>query len=121
MVLVDTSIWIDHFNRKDPVLDYLLNDYKVVIHPFILSELACGNFKNRNLIISYLKSLPVVSIISDNEYYSFIDQNKLFGIGLGFVDVHILAATILSRTLLFTRDKTLLVRAQLAGVDFKSE
>jgi hypothetical protein len=103
------------------MLDYLLNDYKVVIHPYIVGELACGNFKNRNLILSYLKSLPEVSIISDNEYHSFIDKNKLFGIGLGFVDIHILASAIISGIVLFTRDKALMLRAQLLGVDFKSE
>jgi len=121
MVLVDTSIWIDHFNRKDPMLEYLLNECKAATHPYIVGELACGNFKNRKLIISFLMSLPVISTISENEYHLFIEQNRLFGIGLGFVDVHILAAAILSGMLLFTRDKTLLISAQMLGVDFKSE
>jgi predicted nucleic acid-binding protein len=107
MVLVDTSIWVDHFQKNDEDLVGLLNDFKAVLHPFIIGELACGNLKNRNRIISLLYALPLAKEITNSEYMSFIEQNKLFGLGIGFVDVHLLASALISNVTLYTRDKSL--------------
>jgi hypothetical protein len=111
MVLVDTSIWIDHFNRSDSVLQFLLRDFDVAMHPFVLGELACGNFKNREVIFGLLNELPVVPRVSDEEYFLFIEKNKLFGTGLGFVDVHLLASSLIAGSMIYTRDKNLLSAA----------
>lgn len=107
MVLVATSIWIDHFNRTDAVLQVLLNEYEVVIHPYVLGELVCGNFKNRKEIIGLLKALPFINNVSDEEYYSFVESHKLFGLGLGFVDIHLLASSLVAGCSIYTRDKLL--------------
>jgi predicted nucleic acid-binding protein len=111
MVLVDTSIWVDHFNQGDSRLEYLLNENEVVTHPFIIGELACGNIKNRKLIFSLLHALPSISEISKEEFFSFLDQHRLFGTGLGYVDVHLLASALISHCVIYTRDKSLLSSA----------
>jgi predicted nucleic acid-binding protein len=107
MVLVDTSIWVDHFRHNDEVLVDLLNDFKVVLHPFIIGELSCGNLKNRKQVLSLLYALPSVKEITDSEYMLFIEQNKLYGSGIGFVDIHLLASALISNVTLYTRDKSL--------------
>ncbi len=119
MVLADTSVWIDHFNRTDETLKKLLLDYNVVIHPYIIGELACGNIKNRSVVMGLLHDLPCLKSISEDEYYLFIEQNKLFGMGLGFVDIHLLAASILSGCSVYTRDKNLLTAAIELKVAFQ--
>ena len=107
MVLVDTSVWINHFRRGDIQLEKLLLDGEVVCHPFIIGELACGNIKNRSLILALLQDLPKVLTIDLAEYLYFIEQNHLSGIGIGFVDVHLLASAQLSDVPLWTKDKRL--------------
>jgi predicted nucleic acid-binding protein len=119
MVLIDTSVWIDHFNRSDPLLQFLLNEYEVVTHSYILGELACGNFKNRNEIFVLLSNLPCIAIISNEEYLTFIEKNKLYGLGLGFVDIHLLASSLISHCTIYTKDKTLLSTANLFKVAYK--
>src|SRR5271157_1769420 len=89
MVLVDTSVWIDHFNFGDKDLEFLLNENEVAIHHFVIGELACGNFKNRKLILSLLNTLPLSREVSKDEFFLFLDQHRLFGTGMGFVDVHL--------------------------------
>ena len=107
MVLVDTSIWVAHLRRGDRHLERLLMDTEVICHPFIIGELACGNIVNRNEILSLLKSLPSAPVLEFDEFLFFIDENQLMRIGIGFVDVHILASAKLSGTLLWTADKKL--------------
>jgi predicted nucleic acid-binding protein len=119
MVLVDTSVWIDHFNHSDETVCFLLVEQNVVMHSFVLGELACGNFKNRNEIFRLLKELPVIQKISDEEYHYFLEKNKLYGIGLGFVDIHLLAASFLYRCQIYTRDKILHAAATILKVEYK--
>ena len=119
MVLIDTSVWIDHFNRSDPVLQFLLTEYEAAIHPFVLGELACGNFKNRKEIFELLSNLPSIAEISTEEYFVFIEKNKLYGLGLGFVDIHLLASSLIAQCSIYTRDKTLLNVANSLKVGYK--
>ena len=107
MILVDTSIWINHFNASDPGLVNLLNSSKVCIHPFIIGELSCGNISNRNEILSLLKSLPIIDTALDEEVFTFIEDKKLYGIGLGFIDVHLLASALIHNVKIWTGDKSL--------------
>tara|TARA_B100000315_G_scaffold228943_1_gene238146 strand:+ start:10981 stop:11340 length:360 start_codon:yes stop_codon:yes gene_type:complete len=107
MVLVDTSIWISHFKEGNSHLKELLEDDSVVCHPFIIGELACGGLKNRKEIISLLKALPKVQTAESDEILQFIESKRLFGKGLGFVDVHLLASALLTKVLLWTADKPL--------------
>lgn len=105
--MVDTSIWIDHFNRTDKELTNLLNSGRVCLHPFIIGELACGNLSNRSEILTLLNALPLVEPALENEVYTLIENRKLYGIGLGFVDVHLLAAALIHDVKILTRDKVL--------------
>jgi len=111
MVLADTSVWIDHFRRGDPILQQFLEELEVVVHPFILGELACGNFKNRKEIFTLLSVVTSLEKVSDEEYFIFLEKNRLFGTGIGFVDVHLLAAARLAQCSIYTKDKALLSAA----------
>jgi len=107
MVLVDTSVWVNHLRRGDIQLEELLLDGEVVCHPFVIGELACGNIKNRSEILALLQALPQTPTIDLAEYLYFIEQNHLSGIGIGFVDVHLLSSAKLSGIPLWTNDKRL--------------
>ena len=112
MILVDTSIWIDHFRHGDEHLIQLLQAGRVISHTFIIGELALGCLKNRNTILDSLKDLPQAVVATDNEVMRFIDENTLFGKGIGFIDAHLLAAARLTPgSRLWTRDKRLLTVA----------
>ena len=119
MVLVDTSIWIIHLRQGSRKLEKLLMDAEVMCHPFIIGELACGNLKNRNEIISLLQSLPMAPTIEFDEFLFFIDRNHLMGKGIGFVDVHLLASAQLIGVRLWTADKRLNSAADLLELAFK--
>ncbi|QJE71741.1 type II toxin-antitoxin system VapC family toxin [Aerophototrophica crusticola] len=120
MILVDTNIWVDHFRDTDPLLDCLLGKGMVGTHPFILGELAMGNFRRRATIFDELSNLPDVRVCPDEEVMEFIETRNLFGRGLRFVDAHILAAVKLwPGTSLWTRDRRLRMAAEELGVAAK--
>lgn len=107
MVLVDTSVWVSHFRDQQPALIRLLNDGEAYCHPFIIGELACGNLKNRTVILSLLQALPVSRIAEHREVLTFIDTHGLEGKGLGYIDIHLLASALLTAIPLWTLDKNL--------------
>ena len=107
MILVDTSIWISHFRDGNSQLKQLLLDEQVVCHPFIIGELACGHLKNRKEIISLMLSLPKAEIVENDEILHFIENRKLMGLGIGLMDIHLLASSFLTHSLLWTIDKQL--------------
>ena len=108
MILVDTSVWIDHLRTGDDKLAQQLNSSKVLMHPFVLGELACGNLNKRNEILTLFKDLPRSSVATDNEVLFFIEQHKLMGRGIGYIDTHLLAAVALNGSArLWTRDRRL--------------
>ena len=119
MVLVDTSIWVTHLRHRSRQLEKLLMDAEVMCHPFIIGELACGNLRNRNEIISLLQSLPMASTIEFDEFLFFFVFYQLMGKGIGFVDVHLLASAQLTGILLWTADKRLKYTADQLGLTFK--
>ena len=119
MVLVDTSIWITHLRRGSRQLEKLLMDAEAMCQPFIIGELACGNLKNRNEIISLLQSLPMAPTVEFDEFLFFIDRNHLIGKGIGFVDVHLLASAQLTEIPLWTADKKLKFAADQLELTFK--
>ena len=118
MVLVDTSVWINHFRNSDKYLERLLFDGEVVCHTHIVGELACGNLKNRKEIISLFQSLPTIEVVELQEYLYFIEKNELSGKGLGFVDIHLLASAKLNQVSLWT-DKKLEVAATELDLSYK--
>lgn len=107
MVIVDTSVWVYHLRSGDRHLSFLLEEGKVVCHPFIIGELACGNLKNRRQILGLLQALPSIPPVDNEELLFFIEQNKLMGTGIGLIDVHLLASARLSRIALWTSDTKL--------------
>ena len=107
MVLVDTSVWVSHLRESYPRMVLLLNDGKVMCHPFIIGELSCGNLTNRSEILSLLHSLPMVNQAEHEEILQFVESNDLMGRGLGYVDVGLLASAVLSGVPLWTLDRKL--------------
>ena len=107
MVLVDTSVWVAHFRNGESGLESLLSDGHVVCHPCIIGELACGNLKNRSEILSLLHALPSAIHAEHEEVMHFIENNRLMGKGLGYIDMHLLVSAILSNLRLWTLDKKL--------------
>lgn len=121
MILVDTSVWIDHLRSIDEQLTQLLLRCQVMIHPFVVGELALGNLRQRNEVLSALQNLPQVPVATENEVLAFIEQNGLVGVGIGYIDAHLLAATSLEPgTTLWTRDKRLLSVSARLGVAKKT-
>ena len=108
MILVDTSVWIDHLRAGDKQLADLLNSSQVLAHPFVIGELACGNLHKRDDVLKLLNNLPRAPLVSQEEVLHFVKCNKLMGQGIGFIDVHLLASTALAdATTIWTRDKRL--------------
>ncbi|ESS71837.1 putative ribonuclease VapC32 [Methyloglobulus morosus KoM1] len=124
MVLVDTSVWIDHLRANEPRLADILTRNQVLSHPFVRGELALGNLRQRDVILSALDNLPQAPVAFADEVNFFIETHALFGLGIGLIDAHLLAATqLMGNAKLWTRDKRLLaaaVRLNLAAtVDSK--
>lgn len=107
MVIVDTSIWVTHLRRGSRQLEELLLDAKVVCHPFVVGELACGNLKNRDEFLPLLQSLPMAPTVVFDELLYFIERHELMGKGIGFVDANLLASAHLLGIPLWTSDKKL--------------
>ena len=112
MILVDTSVWIDFFRRGGPLAGLLENN-TVLVHPFVVGELACGNLGNREEVLGYMLDLPVASMATDQEVLHFIDEHELMGRGVGYLDMHLLASVQMHHdAMLWTKDRKL---AALAG------
>jgi predicted nucleic acid-binding protein len=108
VILVDTSIWIDHFRTGDDKLAEILFDGDVLTHPWVIGELALGRLALREEILGLLRNLPQATVATEDEVLTLIDNRRLFGLGIGYVDAHLLAATMLSSgARLWTRDKRL--------------
>jgi predicted nucleic acid-binding protein len=116
MVLVDTSVWIGHFRKYSPELAELLDEATVLTHPFVLGELACGNMKNRGAVLSNLELLPAAVAATHEETLRLIEDHRLWGRGIGWVDAHLLASALLSNCALWTFDERLDQAASAAGV-----
>ena len=117
MILVDTSVWVDHFRSGDDTLAAHLDRGQVLLHPFVIGELALGHLPRRDLILSILHDLPQAGVASDSEVLQFIDRQRLFGIGIGYIDAHLLAAIRLTPgAALWTRDRSLRAVAAHLGL-----
>jgi predicted nucleic acid-binding protein len=106
-VLVDTSVWIDHFRRRNPRLVHALESAQVATHPFVAGELCCGNLARRDELLGLLRALPAVPVIEHDEVLGFVTAHRLHGLGLGWIDMHLLASARLARLPLWTLDKRL--------------
>ena len=120
MVLVDTSVWVWHLRDGNTELASLLNDGRVLCHPLIVGELACGNLKDRAVILSFLQLLPMSVEAEHEEVSSFIENNRLMGKDMGYVDVHLIASAILTGVPIWTLDKKLAQAADSLHIKYKN-
>ena len=118
MILVDTSVWIDHLRQGDRQLAAALEAGQVRVHPFVVGELACGNLRACAEVLGLLQALPPILVATDKEVLFFMDEQNLMGQGIGYVDVHLLASARLAGALLWTRDKTLRAVAAKLGMAY---
>ena len=117
MILVDTSIWIDHLRQSSERLVQLLDTGQVLAHPYVIGELALGSLHNRNAVLDALQNIAQAPVATDNEVLHLIETNALYGIGIGYIDAHLLASARLSPgTMLWTRDKRLLDASTRLGL-----
>lgn len=116
MILVDTSVWIDHLRKGDAMLADLLERGSVLMHPFVMGEIACGSLNRRSSILQLLADLPSAAVAQHAEAMAFVDRYTLHGKGIGYIDVHLLASTALTLDArLWTRDKRLHAAAKEIG------
>lgn len=111
-------MWVDHLRRGDLLLAGLLERCDVVMHPFVVGEIACGSLTDRASVLELLKQLPAAMVAEPDEALDYIERHKLYGKGIGYVDVHLLASTAIGGTKLWTRDSRLRATAQELGCDF---
>jgi len=107
VTLVDTSVWVNHLRRGDDELRALLDAGEVLCHPFIIGELACGSIAKRSEVLDLLKALPQSMIAEHDEVMHCLDEKLLYGRGLGWIDLHLLASAWLSKARLWTTDRPL--------------
>jgi predicted nucleic acid-binding protein len=116
MVLVDTSVWVDHLRVGNAGLGNLLNNSRVMCHPFIIGELACGNLTRRKEVIVLLTHLPQAVQARPEDALYFLDKHELMGKGLGYIDIHLLASAALAGVALWTMDKRLSATSRKLGL-----
>lgn len=120
MILVDTSVWVDHLQKGDAQLADLLERGGVVVHPFVVGELACGSLADRATVLELLQDMPAAVVAESDEVLGFIERHRLHGKGIGYVDVHLLASTALTRgAALWTRDLRLRAAAEALGCAYR--
>ena len=120
MVLVDTSVWVSHLRDGDSELASLLNDGRVLCHPLIIGELACGNLKDRAVILTFLQLLPMSIEAEHEEVLSLIENNRLMGKGMGYMDVQLMASAVLTGVPIWTHDKKLAQAADKLHIQYKN-
>jgi len=121
MILVDTSVWIDHFRRGNAILRRLLEAREVLSHPFVIGELAMGNLNQRAVVLEALGDLPKATVAHDDEVLRYVSAAALFWRGIGYVDAHLLAAVQMTPgALLWTRDHRLAAVAGRLSLAFQA-
>jgi predicted nucleic acid-binding protein len=105
MILVDTSVWIEHLRKGSAELAQLLQNARVLTHPLIIGELACGNLRNRREVLSLLSALPMATSADQDEVLELIGAKRLMGQGVGWIDCNLLASALLSGVPLWTLDR----------------
>ena len=116
MLLVDTSVWFEHLRRHDAAMAHLLEDGAVLAHPFVIGEIACGDFPRRRETLTLLNGLPTAPLLAQAEVLGFIERHALAGRGIGFVEMHLLASALVARAALWTRDRRLAEAASSLGM-----
>ena len=116
MILVDTSVWIEHLRRGHAGLAGLLEQGQVVVHPFVMGEIALGELKHRAEVLGLLAELPVAPVALHEEVLEVVERRRLFGVGIGWTDAHLLASALAGQSLLWTLDRRLTLAARRLDV-----
>jgi predicted nucleic acid-binding protein len=121
VILVDTSVWIDHLRIGDPQLTALLQEAQVLAHPWVIGELALGRLSGRSEVLGLLSNLPRAKVATEAEVMTLVETRHLYGLGIGYVDAHLLAATLLTTDAsLWTRDKRLAAAAADLEISYRT-
>jgi predicted nucleic acid-binding protein len=115
-MLVDTSVWIDHFRRPNADLERLLEEGRVSTHPFVIGELACGSLAHRAEVLRLMKALPIAAVATHDEAMTLVERHRLESTGLGWTDAHLLASARLARQALWSTDRRLRTTAVRLGL-----
>jgi predicted nucleic acid-binding protein len=116
VILVDSSIWIDHFRHGDLELTKIIGDDRLLCHPFVVGELALGSLRDRDAVLTFLGAQREAVVATHAEVMVVIDRYSVFSMGIGYTDAHLLTSTLLDRrSSLWTRDKRLMAAAQKVG------
>ena len=115
MILVDTSVWIDHLRFGNAALVEILEEERVLLHPFVIGEIACGNLRNHARVLANLEALPVATLADHEEVVKLVEGHKLWGKGIGWIDAHLLASALVSGCRLWTLDRPLDRAAAIVG------
>jgi predicted nucleic acid-binding protein len=117
LILVDTSVWVEHLRARNAALVGLLERGAVLMHPFVIGEVALGNLRQRELVLDSLANLPMATVASEAEVLGYINSAKLWGLGIGYADAHLLASARLTPdAALWTRDRRLDAAAETLGL-----
>jgi predicted nucleic acid-binding protein len=117
MILVDSSVWIDHFRSAEPLLQQLIIERNVLSHPFVVGELAMGSIRDREIAIQALSRLPGTVLMEDDDVLALVARFKLYGRGLGYIDAHLLASTRSTPAAsIWTRDRRVRSVAEELGI-----
>ena len=116
MVIVDTSVWVDHLRRKNARLIDVLQQQHILQHPYVTGELALGQLQQRTKILGYLDALPEAPLANNAELRQLIEEQEIFALGIGLIDAHLLASAMLARASLWTLDKKLVQIARAMGL-----
>jgi len=118
MTVVDTCVWIEHLRRPDLLLSDLLRTETALVHAFVIGELASGTLRNRRSTLANLRLLPVAPMARESEVHNLVESRRLWGLGLGWVDLHLLASALISRSNLLTDDRRLAAAARRLGIAY---
>ena len=117
MILVDSTVWIDHLHSADDIMLQLLKERRVLMHPFVIGEIALGHVRRRDAVLEELSDLRRVTIAENEEVLQFIRDEGLFGIGIGYIDAHLLTSAKLTKGVsLWTLDRHLRAAAAKLGL-----
>lgn len=121
MIIIDTSVWIDHLRNADPSLIALLGDGRQCVHPYVLGELALGNLRDRTTVLTFLERTPRAQLAEPDEVMCLITDHALHGLGIGYVDAHLLAsAKLMPGSRIWTRDRRLSAVSDRLGLGYRA-
>jgi hypothetical protein len=119
MILADTSVWIDHLRTLNPEMQTLLLNKRILMHPCVIGEIACGTLRDRTALLASLRDLRQSRLATNEEVFELIERRRLWGRGIGWVDAHLLASALLTRCQLWSFDQQLQGAAHLLNINYR--